>query len=62
MELSGLEPVSLSIKRSRLQWFGGLNMNIEMMQTGSHVVRRWKLREPGTFEEDLLDCVKGDMD
>ena len=37
-ELSGLEPVSLMIKKSRLRWFEHVELNEKMIMTGSNVV------------------------
>ena len=50
MEWLGLDQVSLSVQRIRLQWFGRVDhnnvLNVTVMQAGPCDVWRWRLRGP----------------
>jgi len=62
-ELSGLEPVSLMIKKSRLRWFG----HVEPKDDNDWVKRciTWEvqgIRQRGRPKKTWWDCVKNDME
>ena len=61
-ELLGLEPVSLMIKKSRLNWFG----HVERKNDNDWVKRckTWEvegIRPTGCLKKTWLDCVKNDV-
>ena len=62
-ELLGLDPVSLTIKRSRLQWLG----HVECKDDADWIKRCMKMEFEGTWLRGHLrktwqDCVKGVME
>jgi len=62
-ELSGLEPVSLMIKKSRLRWFG----HVERKDDNDRVKRciTWEvegIRRRGCPKKTWWDCVKNDVE
>ena len=63
LELLGLEPVSLMIKKSRLRWFG----HVERKDDNDWVKRymMWEvegIRQRGRLKKTWWDCVKDDME
>ena len=62
-ELSGLEPVSLMIKKSRLRWFG----HVEQKDDNDWVkcCITWEvdgIRQRGCSKKTWWDCLKNDME
>ena len=62
-ELSGMEPVSLMIKKSRLRMFG----HVERKDDNDWVKRciTWEvegIRQRGRLKKTWWDCVKNDME
>jgi len=55
-ELLGLEPVSLSIKRSRLQWFGYVERKDD-----ADWLNHYMKTETNRTQQTSWDCVKDDM-
>ena len=63
MELLGLDPVSLSLKRSRLEWSG----NVQSKDDADWLKLCMKIEFEGSQQRGLpskswWDCVKGDME
>jgi len=63
IKLTGLEPVSLMIKKSRLRWFGHVERKDDHDWVKCCIM--WKaevIRQRGRPKKTWWDCVKNDME
>ena len=63
MELLGLEPVSLMIKKSRLRWFGHVERKDDNDWVKRCIMSEIKgIRQRGRLKKTWWDCAKNDME